>query len=160
MSKTEEIGTKTQQRAMGAEHSRLSVRNKDPNMDYSFRARKEIEEGGGQDSWGFVPVGSLNSKNEEWDMPDGFEKVQGTKGKKQLLLGDTVLCKRPKKVAEYFKRQEDMKYNAQINLVKTASKRAEVKLRNIDGAKVRDDGSKFEGQGFTDRVIPSDQGDG
>lgn len=122
-SKTQAIGHKT---APKVRHSFLSVKNKDPRFDYCFRSRKDIEEGGGEDRYGWVPVGATNSAGEEWDIP--HPPVQH-KGRKQIILQDTILCKRPKQTTKYFKGIEDQKYNAQVSLVKNAARNAQVRLR-------------------------------
>ena len=123
--KTKSVGSKTQKHTR---HSNLDVANKDPNSDYCFRRKKEIEDGGGMDNYGYEAVNATNSHGEEWNGPASMKR-KGGKG--QMTNQDTVLCKRPLETAKYFKRIEDEKYNAQILHIKNACAAAKDKLRNI-----------------------------
>ncbi len=119
------------------DHSAVSVAGKDPKFDYSFRRRKDIEDGGGMDILGFEPVGEGNSSDERWNGPKSLQAR--TKGRKQIVNQDTILCRRPLETARYFKRLEDEKYNAQCRLVLSAAKNSQQKLRSLDpGAVVVD----------------------
>lgn len=125
ISKTRSLGNRT---ARVRTHN-LEVVNLDPHMDYSFRRKQDIEEGGGTDMYGYTPVNSTNSIGETWAMTElGGVK---TKGKKQLILQDVILCKRPKSTSQYFKDLEDEKYNNQIRLLKLAGKNVKAKARNL-----------------------------
>ena len=127
--------------------SRLAIENKDPNYDYSFRRRKDIEEGGGQDLLGYEPVGVGNSNGERFAIPVATK----TRGKKQLVMQDTMLCRRHKETSRYFKQFEDQKYNSQMKLIKDAASNARVKLRDINGT-VTDEikGDFTQRPGFTE----------
>lgn len=123
--------------------SATMIANKDPNFDYSFRVRKMIEEGGGMDHLGFEPVCEENYNNETWNGPRSMQVR--SKGRKQILYQDTILCKRPLETANFFKRMEDEKYNSQCRLVTTASRMANQSLRNLDpGAVIVDRSSGLE----------------
>ena len=125
-SRTKQIGTKT---AHHTHRSMLDVLNKDPDFEYSFRPLAAIEQGGGQDFLGYEPVGGTNYAGETWSAPRGTSPRAGVK---QMRFMDTILAKRPKETGDYFREEENERYNAQVQLVLTASKRAQGKLRQID----------------------------
>ena len=121
--------SRTQSKTLGR-FSATMVANKDPGFEYSFRRKADIEEGGGMDHLGFEPVSEENYADEVWSGPRSMQAR--SKGRKQIVLQDTVLCKRPLETANFFKRIENEKYNAQCRLVQTASRSADVKLRELD----------------------------
>ena len=119
------------------------IANKEPGMDYSFRRRADIEQGGGMDHLGFEPVGESNYAGEIWNGPRSMQ--QNSIGRKQVVLQDTILCKRPNETAQFFKAHEDEKYNAQCRLVMTASRSADGALRKLDpGAVIVDSSTGLE----------------
>jgi hypothetical protein len=145
-SKTQEIGTRTK---TTRRISRVDVANKDPNFDYCFRSRKDIEEGGGIDNHGWEVIGANNSNGECTQVP-GLK----TRGKKQVAFSDVVLCKRSKEITSYYKDLEDEKYNAQKELIRTAAPRAQARLRELDpNARVVDGSS---GVDYDQRTGPTE----
>lgn len=124
--KTKRIGEKT---AFHTNRQDLAIENKNPNYDYSFRRMKDIEEGGGADFYGWEPIGVGNSDGETWQGPHGFSPRGATK---TMRLQDVIACRRKKEISEAIKADEDEKYNAQVNLVRSATQRARGKLRQID----------------------------
>lgn len=149
--RTHQVGSKT----IGATRfSPLAVANKDPNFDYSWQRRKEIEEGGGTNNKGWQPVDATNTNGETWDGPK--EMMGKTKGS-QLRNEDTVLCKRPKSVSNWFKTQEDETYNAQAAFVRTSAKNAQTELRKIDPNAIVVDRSEGMDKAFTQRTGPTEE---
>lgn len=136
--------------------SGLEITNKDPDCDYSFRRKREIEEGGGVDQYGYEPVTSENSVGEVRNIPFATAKMKTKTG--MIAFHDTVLCKRPKEVSRYFQAIEDEKYNSQKEFVRTAASRAQIKMREIDPSAVIQDHSK--GLNFTQRPGPTEEKDG
>jgi len=120
--------------------SAVQVAHKDPAYDYAFRLRHDIEQGGGMDHYGFEPVSEANYAGETWGGPRSMS--ERSRGRKQIHYQDTVLCKRPLETARYFQQLENEKYNAQCNLVMTASRRAGVRLRELDPGAVVVNSSK------------------
>lgn len=148
ISRTQANGSKTAKSV--TRHSALNIANKDPNFDYSFRRKEDIEQGGGVDVYGYRPVGADSKDAESYGGPAAlFHK---SRGKNQIVNLDTVLCKRPKEVAEYFKSLEDDKYNSQVMFVRDATKNSRDKLRSIDPRAVLTDNSDFSGKPFTQRT--------
>ncbi len=146
---TQSIGNKTH--AITKRMSRLDILNKNPDYEYAFRLRKELEEGGGVDQYGYECVGHGNENGERWALPIGAPK---SKGKKQMILQDVVLCRRKKEVGAYFRVQENQKYNSQKMLIKTIAQRAQVRLREADpNARASMD---ISGIDFTQRVGPEE----
>lgn len=148
-SKTSQNGLKTAQNFKGQS---LVVLNKDPNYDYSFRRKAEVEQGGGVDRYGYEPITKGNSNGESWAIPYMSTK---TKGSGQIVLEDVILCKRPKEVSTYFKSIEDERYNSQKLLIKNAAKNAQVKLRQLDPSATVTDSSS--GINFTQRKGPTEE---
>lgn len=150
---TSKNGSKTASRAA---HSALSIQNKDPNFDYSFRRRQEIQDAGGEDIYGWTPISEGNTSGEFFSAFPGQKK---TAGSKEMYYLDTVACRRPKEVSKYFKSEEDDKYNSQIAHVRSAAKRAKAAFREMDeDAKVKHD-FKFKGPGMTQRTGPTEEGE-
>jgi hypothetical protein len=132
--------------------SGLEIVNKHPDFEYSFRLRKEVEEGGGQDRYGYEPVTAANTSGEA----RAITFAPGMKSKKApgaILLQDTMLCKRPKQVAAYFKSLEDEAYNSHMEMIKNSAQRAQVRLRQVDGSATVTD--QTSGIDFTQRVGPN-----
>lgn len=158
-SKTKQIGTRTNRKV--TRRSPLNIANKDSRFDYSFRRKADIEEGGGMDQYGFTPVNSSNSNGESFSIPGIPAAKTKTRGKNQIILGDTVLCKRPLETKEYFTALENEKYNSQKRMVRDVAKRATIKLResgfSADDFEIRDD-SGGEND-FTQRAGPTEEGD-
>jgi len=150
---TQTTGSKTRSHTR---HSTLNIENKDPNFDYCFRRRKEIEDGGGADIFGWEPIGPANSNGESFQ---AFPGQKRTKGTGQMVYIDTVACKRPKEVSRFFKSQEDEKYNAQIQHVRTASTRTREALRELDPDSVVEEKATFKGPGMTQRKGPTEEGE-
>lgn len=146
--RTQAIGSRTPQ---NAPVGRLEVLNKEPGFDYSFRRKKEIEEGGGIDEYGWEPVGVDNNKGEAWALPFPVK----TKGRKQLIFQDTILCKREKKITSYFRQLENQKYNSQKMLIAEAAGRAKAQLRQLDPNAMFQDDTKSS-DGFSQRKGPSE----
>lgn len=113
-------------------HSGLSISGKDPKMDYCWRRRADIEEGGGQDHLGYIQVTAANHTGEASGLPFLNKGIKTNKTNKTFRLHDVVLAKRTKEAKDYFKGLEDEKYNSQIRFIKSTSQRARVKLRQID----------------------------
>lgn len=133
--------SRTQQ--VAGRFSATMIANKDPKFDYSFRKKSDIEQGGGMDHVGFEPVSEENYSGEVWNGPRSMQ--QRSMGRKQVVLQDTILCKRPMETANFFKAQENEKYNAQCRLVMTASRNADGALRRLDpGAVVVDSSTGLE----------------
>lgn len=152
VNRTQKAVSNTQQ--FKTRHSALTVLNKDPNYDYCFRPRKDIEDGGGVDMYGYAPVGTGNESGEEWG---GLPGMAGrTKGAQQKRYLDTILCRRPKEVSAYFKRMEDDKYNSQVKFIRDTAKNARMALRALDEDAVVRDESEFTGRPFTQRTGPTD----
>jgi hypothetical protein len=149
--KTRQVGEKTRQRTR---HSAITINNKDPEYDYSWRNKKAIEDGGGQDIYGFEPIGAGNTNGETLG-PTPFK--QRTAGKGQLVYLDTIACKRKKEIAEYFKEEEDERYNAQVRHVQNASKRTRAALRQLDPNAAVIDKSNYSGPGMTQRPGPTEE---
>jgi hypothetical protein len=156
--RTQEIGNRTSEKV--AQASQLAIQGKDPACDYSFRLRREIEEGGGMDHYGWEPVGVSNSHGETWALPFPVK----TKGSRQIVYHDTVLCKRKKEITKWFKSEEDKKYNQQQTLIKEAAPSARQSLRKLDpNAQVVDevkssDGFKLRSSGkLKQRSGPTEQ---
>jgi len=136
-------------------HSPLMIANKDPNFDYSFRPKADIEAGGGRDMHGYEPVCKNNSCGEVWDGPKALQS-KGAKG--QIVFQDTICCKRPKEVSDYFKEQENIKYNSQVRLIMESGRRARASLRSLDAGSVVVDKTDFgPRRALTQRVGPTEQ---
>jgi hypothetical protein len=150
-SKTLEKGTNTQSKLN--RFSRLDIKNKNPNYEYCFCSRKEVEQGGGTDQYGFAPVAHGNSDGEDWAIPLG-----GGKNNKQKILQDTILCRRRKEVGDIFRAQENVKYNSQKNLIKQAAPNAQAKLRQLDPKATVTD--QISGVEFTQKVGPNEASGG
>jgi len=145
--------SKTQQNKtqnFSTQHSRCDVLNKDPDYDYCFRRKRDIEEGGGMDQYGWQPVGEGNESGEKPAIPF----LVNTKAKKQIAFDDVVLCRRKKEVTRYFKQIEDDAYNAQQRFIATAAKRAQVSLRQLDQTATVEDQSEIK---FTQRPGPTEE---
>lgn len=113
--RTEQIGART------GKFSRTAIANKDPDFDYCFKRKSDIESGViNQEGWEVA-------KDEAWQNP--FQKEAKTKGKANLNLHDTVLCKRSKEASKYFDEQINQKKRAQIRLIKKVAKDARSTLR-------------------------------
>lgn len=126
-SKTREMGQKTHRFFA---HARLGVLNKDPNFDYSFQRKQDVQEGGAAEIMGWEPVGTRNHKGETWAGPTG--SLAKSSAKKAIVYHDTVLCKRHKSITQEIKQQEDEKYNAQKLMVRNAARTAQIKLRQVE----------------------------
>ena|SRR3990167_2096498 len=148
-SRTQAIGSRTPK---NAPISRLDILNKEPGFDYSFRRRKDVEEAGGVDEYGWEPVGVDNHKGEAWALPFPVK----TKGRKQLVFQDTILCKREHKFTAYFQRMENKKYNSQKMLITEAAGHAKARLRELDPNVRFEDGVKSS-DGFSQRKGPSEE---
>ncbi len=132
MSRTESIGHRTKKT------SRTSVLNKDPNFDYCFKRKEEVESGeASQEDWS--PVSGKDTE-ETWENSYEKGKRARTKGTGQLVLQDTILCRRTKDASAHFKKFEDDKYNNQMKFVRDVAKNAKAKLRGVANVK---DSSKF-----------------
>jgi len=140
--------------AKSAGHSPLTVLNKDPNYDYCFRNKVDIDEGGGVDHYGWEPLNAANHSGEEWGGPSGL--APKTRGKNQKVFMDTILCKRGKEVSNYFKRLEDEKYNAQVRFIRDAAKNARLALRDLDPGAIVKDESEVSSRVFTQRTGPTE----
>lgn len=148
---TAQNGTKT---ASHTRHSALTIQNKDPNFDYSMRKRRDVEDGGGQDIYGYEPITQGNNTGEVFG---AFPMRQKTGGSKQMVYLDTIACKRPKEVSTYFKREEDERYNAQVRHVQSAAKRTRNALRELDPDSVVQDTSNFSGPSMKQRKGPTEE---
>lgn len=148
-SRTQSVGQKTKEMTMRP--SRLNILGKDPNFDYCFRLKSEIEAGGGQDDYGYEAVGATNHAGESWSIPGALK----TAGKRQMIYADTVLCKRPKEATRYFKQIEDEKYNAQKKFIRDSAKNTRIKLRELDHSAIVEDqitGDFTQRAGITEEV--------
>lgn len=147
--KTQSIGQRTGKNY--SRISRLTVNNKHPEFDYSFRRKTDISGDAGSDQYGYVPVGPGNESGETWGGP-GWAKTN-TAGK-AVVVDDVILCRRPKAVSKYYKDQEDDKYNDQIKQVAEFNRRASQSLRELDsGATVK---AEIKGD-FTQRQGPTEE---
>lgn len=153
--KTQKNGQKTS--AARTRNSALSVIGKNPDFDYCFRKKSDIQDGGGEDMYAWSPVKQGNSSGEEHDNPLARYRAgnRGSKtaaSKKEITHLDVVLCRRPKEVGEYFQSQEDQKYNAGVGFIKSVSKNAREKFRD-GGADVSvKDSSRHEGPSVNQRM--------
>lgn|SRR3990167_2372641 len=146
--KTQEIGSRTPKNA--AQVSRLAITGRNPAFDYSFQRHKDIEDSGGQDEYGWEPVGIGNHDGEALAVPFPVK----TKGVRQFKFQDTILCRRKKEITQYFQRQEDDKYNTQKSLIVEAAGRARTQLRKMDpDATIRNEIKSSDG--FKQRKGPS-----
>ena len=136
-------------------HSTLTIHGKDPNFDYSFRTRKAVEDGGGEDIYGWRPIGEGNNSGENFSLFPGQKRTSGSKAMNYL---DTVACRRPKETSKYFREEEDDKYNSQIMHVRNASKRARDAFRSMDSDSVVKEKVEFKGPGMTQRSGPTEGG--
>lgn len=152
-SRTQQNGTRTSQSL--TRPSALIVENKDPNFDYSFRRKEDIDQGGGVDVYGYEPVGQGNSSGEVWGGPAGM--AHKSRGSKQKVHLDTILCRRTKEVSSYFKQLENEKYNSQVRFIRDAAKNARLALRDLDPGSVVKDESQVSAKVFTQRTGPTDQ---
>jgi hypothetical protein len=152
-SRTLQSGQRTE--AHTHRHSAVAIANKDPNFDYSFRLRKEIEENGGVDHYGYEPVDASNHGGETFAGP--VAKALQRRKTNRIIHHDTVLCKRPKEISRYFQERDDEKYNSQQQLVIHASKHRREELAKIRGsnATVVDQSSGLE-KAFKQRVGPTE----
>ena len=113
--RTEKIGTRT------GKFSRTAIAEKDPNFDYCFKRKADVESGlVGQEGWEVA-------RDSSWFTP--YQKQAKTKGRAQLALGDTVLCKRSTEASEYFNDYINEKRKAQIRLIKSAATDARQSLK-------------------------------
>lgn len=147
MGRTQEVRTSQKER-----FSPFSISNRDPECDYSFQRRRDIEDGGGATYTGWEPVGVHNYKGEEWGGPKIMKHRQGVK---QFINQDTILCKRHKEVSSYFKNEENEKRNHQIRFIKSVARNARERLREIDPGSVVVDHSK--GLEYTQRAGPTEE---
>ena len=138
-------------------HSALFIQNKDPNFDYSMRRKKEIEDGGGQDIHGYEPVCARNYNGEVFGSFPFKRQVSKTKGSKQYVYHDTILCKRPVEVTKYFKDLEDERYNSQVMHVRNAAKNARAAINGMGGDGTFVSKSSFAGPGMTQRKGPTEE---
>jgi hypothetical protein len=150
--RTQQIGARTRS-AGGSRHSSVSVSNKDPNFDYSFRRVIEIEQGGGVDMQGYSIVDAATNTGETISGPKTL--ASRGRGKKQLGFMDVVLAKRPKADSGYYQSYENERYNAQQQLVLHAAKRAKVALRNLDSGSIVENQSTGLEKAFKQRPGPT-----
>lgn len=152
--KTQRIGEKTRKKVERV--SPLNVLNKDPRFDYSFRRKSEIEDAGGEDMYGWGPVKTGNCSDEVLDNPLArFRKTEQktkTKTRKEMKYLDVVLCRRPKEVSEYFRAQENEKYNANVRFIKSVSKNAKESFRDSGVEVSMNDTSKYQGPSVEQRL--------
>ena len=122
--RTSEIGTRT------GRLTRTSVAGKDPNFDYCFKTRREIDEGlAEQEGWSVVK----GRRDESWQNPFAAKEESKTKGTGQMALMDTLLCKRSKEATAYYHEHNHVqKRNAQKRLIREARGLAQKQLRNGD----------------------------
>ena len=123
-SRTQQIGNRT------GRNTRTAVAGKDPNFDYAFKRRAQVEEGqAGQEGWEVVK----GRKGETWFNPFAAKQEAKTKGTGQMALGDTILCKRSKEASAYFKEHNHYaKRKAQNRLIRDARGFAQKTLRQGD----------------------------
>lgn len=131
------------------------VSNKDKNFEYSFRRKFDIEQGGGMDHLGYEPIGEDNYSNETWSGPRSMQAR--AKGRKQIVLQDTILCKRPVETARFFQNFENERYNSQCRLVQTASRSASDALRKLDSGAVVVDSSTGLDKAMPQRPGPTQE---
>ena len=150
--KTKQIGKKT---ARHTHRGMFEIEGKEAGMEYSFRRYVDIEQGGGTDMYGYEPVDKHNSKGEAWAAPRGVKPRGGTG---QMRNMDTILCKRPEEAGDYFREEENERYNSQTQLVMTASKRANGKLRQINTGQqiAKVEGELTGSEYFTQRPGPTE----
>lgn len=145
-------GSKTSSKT-STRHSALTIIGKDPNFDYCFRTKHDIEQGGGEDSYGWQAIGEDNYAGEKSGGP--LAQFHKTKSSKQIVYMDTIACKRPKEVSRYFQSEDDEKYNSQVNFVKSVGRNTQQKLRealSADGFKSDvEDNSQYAGRSMTQR---------
>jgi len=145
--RTQEVRTKQPEK-----FSPLSISNKDPDCDYSFQRRKDVEDGGGATYTQWEPVSAHNYKGETWGGPSCFKHRQGVK---QFINQDTILCKRSKEISQYFKSEENEKRNHQIRFIKSVARNARERLRELDPGSVVVDSSK--GIEYTQQTGPTEE---
>jgi len=132
----------------------LTIDGKDPNMDYSFRPIKDIEEGRGQDLQGYVPIDAGNEKGETWGGPKSFQRK--TKGFEQIRYMDTVACKRTMEQKKYFDDESNRRYNTSKEWTESVSN----EKMKLDFSKIRKNSKvttelEITGRGFTQRPGPT-----
>ena len=147
--KTQSIGAKTKN--FSPQISRLAILGKNPAYDYSFRRKKEIEEGSGMDEYGYEHVGIGNTDGETWATPVPLK----SKGARQIVYQDTILCRRKKEVSQYFINQENEKYNTQKQMISESARNARIQLRKLDPNAVVTDDIKSS-DGFSQRPGPTE----
>lgn len=131
--------------------SRTAVAHKDPNFDYAFKHREDIEDGTAEHE-GWDVVRGPNRK-ESWHNPF-TKKLDRTKGTGQMVLQDTVLCKRSKEDSVAAKAAENAKYNAQMEFVKNASRNANLAFREAGiNARVEDHSKYTQKNGPTEGAL-------
>lgn len=138
--------------------SRTAVTGKDPDYEYSFKRRVDVlTDGGSAMQEGWEAINKENSKGENWETANHVRTLKDrTKATGEIHFHDTVLCRRHKEDAAYFKNFEDRKYNAQMKLLNEAAKDAKQKLRPIgDQAGLKDE-FKQTGRQFTQRAGPTE----
>src|SRR3990167_4609094 len=152
---TQELGHRTQK---VAKFSPLMVTGKDPEFDYAFRRKSDLEQNGGIDFQGFQIVSEVNNNGERWDGPKSLQSIYSARG--SISYVDTVLCKRPKEVSVFFKKLENEKYNAQVRFIQSSANRTQMKLRQLDpGASVLDNSHGLDSKVFMQRVGPNEESD-
>ena len=132
-------------------YSAITIQNKDPRFDYSMARRADIENG--SDMYGWEPLNSANNNGEKFGNYPGAK----TKGNGQLNYLDTTACKRPKEVSEFFKREEDEKYNTQLRLVRSSSKNIKAAFRKLDPNSTVINKGSLSGPGMTQRQGPTEE---
>ncbi len=138
-------------------HTRVTIYGKDPKMDYSFRPRKDIEEGGGEDLYGYVPIDAENWNGETSSGPKS--SLRNSKQFRQIRYMDTIACKRPLETKKFFDQEADERYNAhkQWSLYVSAQE-AKSNLRKVDGKGEVTSDIQVTGRGFSQRPGPTMEG--
>lgn len=130
-------------------YSELDIDNKDPNFSYSFINIEKIEKGGGMAPGGWRPLSETNNSGETWNSIYGD---WATDTNFSFRYEDTILCRRPKRLTEFFGAQENRKYNANINLINNIGKGVRERLRSLDPNAKVDDSKNTR---YTQRVGPT-----
>lgn len=133
------------------------IGNKDPNYDYAYVLKKDVESGGGVTKTGYEPITVTNSSGETFGGIQSFFAKKTGVAKGSRVIEDVIAAKRPKEISQYFQSKEDEKYNSQVRLIKSTSRRVSTQLRDVaksDESFVESE-SLFDGPGMTQRAGPT-----
>ena len=146
LERTQKNFTKTRGR-----FSAISITNKNPKYDYSLCRKVDIENG--SDMYGWEPISKSNNDGESFGRYPGARE----QANQQLIYLDTIACRRPKDVSEFFQYEEDQTYNRQVQLVQNACKQVRQAFRQLDPDSTVIDRGSSKGPGMVQRRGPTEQ---